>query len=831
MKNWKHIVFVLVAGLVMLLLAIGACSSGEDTSSPQTSPLPSASPLPTIEPPPTKVLPLWTGDPQVETVFGEVKGFEDESNTWVWKAIPYARPPVGELRWKAPRDPQSWEGVLENEEFCEMCIQYDALEGKEVWGNEDCLYLNVWRPRTEETNLPVYVWIHGGGNAIGSANQTPTYMGASVAGKSDMVFVSMNYRLGPFGWFTHPALRTGDALDDSGNYGTLDIIKSLEWIQGNIEAFGGDPDRVIVTGESAGAVNIFSLLMSPVAEGLFHSALLQSGMQASESVEYGQASADIVLARLLVNDSTVSDLAEAEAYLRNMSDADIQAYLRSKTPDDIMGCYDQRGFGMVDSPFIFTDGSVIVSEGTGSFTNGTYPNKVPIMIGSTKEELKMFLFMNEEMVQDEALYQAVASYGSDLWKVNGVDDVCRKITSYDSQPDVYAYQFNWGAYQEDGSSPIPEPYDLTIGAAHSLDNPFFLGNPSFNVIMTNWVFTEENRAGREALTDAMMKYVARFARTGDPNGNSLPQWHPWTNGEGQPKCILFDADMDEAIIQMSDEELTVEKVIENMRAEVPEPLFSEAIEFISNEWTISHLLERVDIDDTTPGPTTQPSPSPEPTASPSPTLSPSPTEPATGDRASTAVYNVHYEAEGVTDDTVWTLSTVGEETIDGVDCHVMEVSFDKEPQRVMVIEVMNMSMNMSVTALKTWADKQTGQPVKAESSNKAMGFLVSTDTTFSYEGDYGFPLAEGKTWSYESVSTPSMGEPVTTSMDVVVTGMEEVTVPAGTYSCYRVVNSNESGETTTEWWSAEGDYPMLVKVVDEASWEGVETRELVSVSE
>ncbi len=144
-------------------------------------------------------------------------------------------------------------------------------------GSEDCLFLNVWRPRTAERGLPVYVWIHGGGNSIGSASMTDEYSGTRLAHRSNMVFVSLNYRLGPFGWFTHPALREGtSAEDDSGNFGTLDIVHALRWIRDNIEAFGGDPGLVAVTGESAGGLNVLSLMISPPAEGLFHRVIAQS---------------------------------------------------------------------------------------------------------------------------------------------------------------------------------------------------------------------------------------------------------------------------------------------------------------------------------------------------------------------------------------------------------------------------------------------------------------------------------------------------------------------------------------------------------------------------
>ncbi len=817
MRNYTNLCPIFLVIVIFALLLSVACSSAEE--SPVS--IVSASPTPIDNATPTPALPSWTGDSVVQTQFGTVKGFEDESDTFVWKAIPFAKPPVDELRWKAPRDPEPWESTREETDFCEMCIQYDAIMGESIWGSEDCLYLNVWRPNSEETDLPVYVWIHGGGNTIGSANQTPTYMGANLSSKSNMVFVSMNYRLGPMGWFTHPALRTGDSLDDSGNYGTMDIIKSLAWIQQNITAFGGNPEKVIVTGESAGAMNVFSLLVSPIAEDLFHTALIQSGMTSSLPMEYGEKSAENTILQLLANDSTVPNTSEAETHLKDMSDAQIETYLRASNPSEIMECYQQKGFGMIDSPFYFEDGTVIVSNGMASFDDGSYPNKVPIMIGSTREELKMFLFMNKELLENPELYQTVTSYGSALWKVNGVDSAARKLTSVPDQPDVYAYQFNWGAYKEDGSSPIPAPYDLSVGSAHSLDVPFFLGNPTFNVFMTNWIFTEENRSGREALSDAMMAYVAQFARTGNPNSSSLPKWQPWQNDADKPKCLLLDADLDSLKIEMATQELTTESVIEAMKSEVEEPIFSQAIEFINGEWTVSHLLEDVNVE-YTPQSTIESTPTP---VESSPT--PDPIE-LTGTTASTAIYNVHYENEGVTQDSVWTITRNGEETIDGIDCYIAEISFDIAPERVRYVDMLSTSIPLTVTNMISRVDMTTSQPLEAVSDSTAMGFATTATTTFTYSGDYGTPFSEGKTWSYKMVSTPSMGPVMTSNWTAEVIGTESITVQAGTFDCYEVIHTSDSGSTNIEWWTTINDIDVAVKMIDEANWNGTETRELVS---
>jgi len=265
-----------------------------------------------------------SGSTFVDTSYGTVKGFADDANTWAWKGIPFARPPVGDLRWMAPEDPESWEGVRQADEFCDWCPQYFVEDAGPppsipiITGSEDCLYVNIWRPQSEEKNLPVYFWIHGGGNSIGTAAMT-IYDGSKMASNSNLIVVTTNYRLGPLGWFTHPALRNGDEMNDSGNYGTLDIIMALKWVRENIEAFGGDPDNVTIAGESAGAQNVHSLLLSPLATGLFHKAIAQSGGPWTDSVEDGDASADEVIDELMAIDGISRD---------GMNDNQIVDYLK-----------------------------------------------------------------------------------------------------------------------------------------------------------------------------------------------------------------------------------------------------------------------------------------------------------------------------------------------------------------------------------------------------------------------------------------------------------------------------------------------------------------------
>ena len=455
------------------------------------------------------------------TQFGKVAGISFANNTIAWLGIPYAKPPTkaNGLRWKAPQDPESWEGALPSlasTTECVPCSQMGmkpmtgSLEKTEPIGSEDCLILAIWRPDTDETDLPVYFWVHGGSNNFnGIANN---YWGSMVAEESNMVVVFVQYRLGTLGWLSHPALRTGapgDEVDDSGNFGTLDVMKALEWVQNNIQSFGGDPDNVLLAGESSGAHDVMNMVISPLAKGLFHKVLHQSGGMKLRTVAKGEADADAFIKRLLEIDG-----------LPDVPGGDVKAYLDGKTAVELVkGFWNVPGAPVNSSAF--RDGYVIPDDTTaGTLASGAY-NKVPIILGSNTDEMKYFLpyyglavkyaYMNpqygvtepvpsgyytwvdqfkvlvsqvvaestvvtkddvtlEDIFPEQAdrnLYQACAVYGSLNWLVNFVDDLARALKSNPDQP-VYAYLFEWDG--TDGS-----PYQFTWGAAHATEIPFFFG--------------------------------------------------------------------------------------------------------------------------------------------------------------------------------------------------------------------------------------------------------------------------------------------------------------------------------------------------------------------
>jgi para-nitrobenzyl esterase len=502
---------------------------------------------------------------EVLTKYGRLTGILDANNTWAWKGVPYAKPPVGDLRWKAPQDPEPWKGVKQAKDECEPCTQ---LETTPQWirypyaiGSEDCLYLNIWRPRSDEINLPVYVWIHGGSNNFGMASQ---YNGSVIASRSNVVVVVLQYRLGPIGWLTHPALRHGDPEDDSGNFGTLDNIQALKWIQKNIRAFGGDPKNVLITGESAGAHNVMNLVISPLAAGLFHKAMSESGGMTTDTVAEGEAQAEDTIAALLVADG-----------LTEIPGNDVEAYLRGKTSHEIFEAY-YASYHTLPTYDAYQDGHVIPGSVVSTIRSGIY-NKVPIILGANEFETKSFMPLYGPALglpwnnliavldgdipsvddvlpteNDKDLYELSGYYGSRNWRAKFVDERARALKD-NQEEDVYAYQFNWG-----GPGSGPTPFDFIYGAGHAMEIAFFFGS---DTSMWGYSYSPGNDTkGRVDLQDKMMAYLANFAHYGNPNGPGLFEWNQWSNVEDEPKVIVFDSDFDNAQIVMDNEEVLISEV-------------------------------------------------------------------------------------------------------------------------------------------------------------------------------------------------------------------------------------------------------------------------------
>lgn len=266
---------------------------------------------------------IYTQGIEQTTIYGKVKGSkENNEKTLLWQGIPYAKAPIGNLRWKAPEDPEIWNNVFDATTPGNVGIQ---LSGSDIIGSEDCLNLDIYRPNTDETNLPVLLFIHGGNNQTGTSSEIDA---RKLAVNANCIVVSINYRLGALGFNSLPALKTGDINEDSGNYTLLDIAKSLDWINENIEAFGGNPNNITASGFSAGGRDIMAMLISPIFEGKFQKAIAFSGgMTISDPEESAQIIAKAI-APLVIEDN-VKETEEDDYNWLLTDDTEVKYYLYS----------------------------------------------------------------------------------------------------------------------------------------------------------------------------------------------------------------------------------------------------------------------------------------------------------------------------------------------------------------------------------------------------------------------------------------------------------------------------------------------------------------------
>ncbi len=540
--------------LIMSALAIALTGCGNDTVNLPEQPQPA-----------------WGNSTSVTTKSGHIYGFDANESVYAWLGIPYAEPPVGDLRWQKPMPKAAWDTPLDAFEKGEVCSQSDGDYNPK--GSEDCLTLNVWRPKTDATDLPVYIWIHGGGNTGGNSIEHAEYNGARYAEEANVIVMSMNYRIGPMGWLAHPALRTGDKETDSGNFGTLDIVQSLKWVEDNIDVFGGNADNVTIQGQSAGGMNVISMLLSPKATGLFDRGVVISGVNQFYSMEQAETQGQEILLQALVNDGTAADAEAAATHVAGMSNDEIATYLRTKSSPEVFGSLMPSGAGLYKMKALFADGEVIVADGSEAFAKDTQPNKVPVITGTGRDEAALFLYFDPSTAF-QPHFNTTENASSDLWKLNSVDDLARDLTA-NGHP-VYAYQFAWGAHKQDGSGGFTLPGggqvpDIQIsGSTHNIDTPFFFGNIDdllSNPGLSGLIFAPDTRESRVNLSEAIMSYTANFARTGEPGSGvdgSQTEWTAWSNDAGDDKLMVLGIDGDQAELTMTSDEVTLTSVKDNI---------------------------------------------------------------------------------------------------------------------------------------------------------------------------------------------------------------------------------------------------------------------------
>lgn len=559
----------------------------------------------------TTSMPQQTASTQRSTEFGPVVGVDDSaaSGTYSWKGVPFARAPVGPLRWRAPQDPPRWSGPRAATNHAPACVQtgrlygpglnnrYDATIGTtlgQTVGSEDCLYLNIWQPATQSlAPRPVIVWIYGGSNITGYTAD-PVYDGANLARTADAIVVSVSYRLGVFGFLNLSKLKPGNPVEDSGNFALLDIVKSLQFVQNNISGFGGDPRRVTLMGQSAGAVNVYALMTSPMLADrtprLFHRVIaLSGGLSTASTLPPGSipgvlpasvwaTRGEALLAHSLMSDGMGKDAPAALAYAAGRTPAQVAEYMRGKPADALLTTVRTKlaPLGMAASNPI-PDGVVVATNPIAAIRAGRYV-EVPVLAGNTRDETKLFPSLlalrpnlggaSGRLLDDAAVFALAARYDPESPPATRLEDWIPPLylplnapgTGFNArsqelnriwfeairndmldalksrQPAVWLYQFEWDE--------LPKPFSDIFGAAHTFDLPFVFGNfgPS---LFANISFTKANQSGRLALSRSMIKTIGAFASSGNPNHPALGvDWTPW------PSRLIFDASPDAALISV-----------------------------------------------------------------------------------------------------------------------------------------------------------------------------------------------------------------------------------------------------------------------------------------
>jgi para-nitrobenzyl esterase len=455
-----------------------------------------------------------------DTESGRLAG-TNESGVTVYKSIPFAAPPTGDLRWRPPQPTPRWTGARPAKTFAPACMQTGVSMPGETPPriSEDCLYLNIWTPAEAPARLPVLVWIYGGGYANGSASM-PFYWGDRLA-KRGIVVVTIAYRVGPFGFLSHPELTRESKHATSGNYGLMDQIAALEWVQRNIKAFGGDPARVTIAGQSAGAMSVSILMASPHAKNLFHRAIGQSG----GFFEPVQLAPSYLLANAERDGETFAQslAAPSLAALRKLPAAQI---LKGKMPS---------GAHPVIEPHI------LPATPFDTFAAGKQ-HDVPLLLGVNAEEARAFVdprtikaatfaadiekrwgklpppliaaypFKTDaEAGQARINFETDLRFGWDMW-------TWARLQTTTGKAPVYAYRF-----EQKPPFPPKGPH-ADWGASHFAE----LWYMSDHLDQEPWPWTPADRA----LANTMANYWANFVITGNPNGTALPNWPTFNNDEG-----------------------------------------------------------------------------------------------------------------------------------------------------------------------------------------------------------------------------------------------------------------------------------------------------------
>lgn len=474
----------------------------------------------------------------VTTQFGPVQGSAN-GNVIQFLGIPFAKPPIDSLRWKAPQTPNAWTTTLSTTSFAPACPQKSFTQGdttSTLIGDEDCLYLNVWTPQVGAGTRPVMVFIHGGGNQQGSANETSggtqLYFGKNMAERGNAVVVTIQYRLGPLGFLVHPGLEQENNNGKAGNYAVLDQILALQWVKNNISKFGGDSTKVMIFGESAGGVNTGNLLVSPLASGLFQRACIQSAIPVINDY----------------NDSENKGIAFVDSFTTTGTDAEKITYMRSLDSDTLLKYLSTPiSGGVVQTPWKASlDNYVFTSTPEQAFQSGNF-NTVPLMIGSNSEEMSLSvpLTVSPSMVTllvNTTIPQAYQSQVLTLYPPGSNNTQAResyvgiltdaqftatsrrtaRCVSQNQTEPVWRYFFTH-------KHTIPQLSGL--GSYHGMELFYVFNNWENATGGTGILFKPQD----DSVQTAMLNYWVNFANTGNPNANGLTNWPQY---ESASDCYL-----------------------------------------------------------------------------------------------------------------------------------------------------------------------------------------------------------------------------------------------------------------------------------------------------
>ncbi|MBT5106961.1 MAG: carboxylesterase family protein [Porticoccaceae bacterium] len=468
-----------------------------------------------------------------------------------WFDIPYAQAPVGDLRWRAPRAliaPQQMIAEREDTACVQQTSSYAGVEGgaEGVIGSEDCLFLDIRAPKDFiGKNYPVMLWIHGGSNTTGLKDY---YDYSKLAAAKGVVVVAINYRLGALGWFTHPAIQGQQSGEDqASNFGHLDIIHSLKWVRDNIAGFGGDAANVTVFGESAGAHNVYALLASPLAKGLFHRAIAQSGYTGTSSLAsaYNLDGTDTFVTRGAWQ-ITQKLLAQQGTDESDITDEALRKRLKSSDAREFIALYNDKPDTVDYSPLTTADGVVIPAVGmAAALADPQYGKNVPVISGANKDEVTLWFALHRYFmetsypftkllppkvsVKDPQLYNFWVRTRSQAWKARGVDEPLSAMEQAGYKA-LYNYRFDWDDQEKSFFIDFPSIF----GAAHGTDISFITGDFKYGPV-TAYIYPEGD--SRDQMERTFMNIWGDFAHSGVPDKSLDFEWQRY-NSKTKPYVRL-----------------------------------------------------------------------------------------------------------------------------------------------------------------------------------------------------------------------------------------------------------------------------------------------------